>query len=278
MSKPLISKYEYDNIISLYKSGLSQAKIGQCYGVSRFVIANILKKCDVQIRDDSHKSRTYTINENYFDIIDNPRQAYLLGLLYSDGCNYTPQHRVKLELQERDKDILEKINCEIQSNKPLAFTNLNAKNVNWQNTYRIDITNKRISDRLAELGMVQRKSLILQFPEWLDESLYAPFLRGYMDGDGHIEWSKSKFLTLVGTTQFCTHVKAFCERTLDIHCSIQNTAHKTSNTKLLYICRKEYIKKFLDFIYDDADLYIERKYNIYQKICKEMNANSSLLE
>lgn len=277
MSKPLISTEEYDNIVSLYNSGLSQAKVGEIYNVNWYIIGKILKKCGVAARDDSHKFRKYTIDENYFDNIDTPSKAYLLGLLYSDGCNYPPQHRVKLELQERDKDILDKINIEIQSNKPLAFNNLNSKNENWQNTYRLDITNKHISDRLVELGMVQNKSLILEFPKWLDKSMYAPFLRGYLDGDGHIEWGKTRFITLVGTTQFCEHVKNFCENDLNIKCSICNAANKNSNTKLLYIHSRDRIKKFLDFIYKDARLYIERKHNVYQKICMEMNIDNSLL-
>lgn len=278
MSKPLVPKEEYDNIINLYKSGLSQAKIGEIYNVRWYIIGKILRKCGIQGRDDSHKSRTYTIDENYFDSIDTENKAYIIGLLWSDGCNYPPRHRVKIELQERDKSILDKINSEIKSNKPLAFNNLNNSDSNWQNTYRLDITNKHISDKLVELGMVQNKSLILKFPEWLSLSLYASFLRGYFDGDGHIEWNETRFITIASTRQFCVYVKNFCKTYLDIECSIRNTANKNSNTKLLYICGKTKIKKFLDFIYKDADLYIERKYNIYQKICTEMDINNSLLD
>lgn len=277
MCKPLIPVEEYENIVNLYNSGLSQSKVGSMYNVGYYIIGKILKKCGVKARDDSHKSRKYTINENYFDIIDSTNKAYILGLLYSDGCNYPPQHRVKLELQERDKDILDKINIEIQSDKPLSFNNLNSKNPNWQNTYRLDITNKHISDKLVDLGLVQNKSLILEFPRFLDKSMYGPFLRGYLDGDGHIEWGNTRFVTIVSTQQFCEHVKSFCENDLNIKCSICNTANKDSNTKLLYIHGKQRIKQFLDFIYKDAALYLERKYNIYQKICKELTINNSLL-
>ena len=277
MSKPLIPTSEYENIISLYKFGLSQAKVGKLYNVQGYIIGNILRKCGIQGRDHSHKSRKYTINEYYFDDINTPNKAYILGLLFSDGCNYPPQHRVKLELQERDKSILDKINIEIGSNKPLAFNNLNSKNINWQNTYRLDITNKHISDKLVDLGMLQNKSLILEFPKWLDVSLYAPFLRGICDGDGHIEWNKTKFISIASTNQFCEYVKMFCKEYLDINCSIYNTANKNSNTKILYIFGKDRIKCFLDFIYKDADLYIERKHDIYQKICMEMSINNSLL-
>lgn len=32
--------------------------------------------------------RTYSINDNIFDNINNQDKAYVLGLLYADGCNY----------------------------------------------------------------------------------------------------------------------------------------------------------------------------------------------
>lgn len=143
-------------------------------------------------------------------------------------------------------------------NKPLVFSNLNAKNSNWQNTYRIDITNKYISEILSDIGMIQNKSLVLEFPSKIDKSLYPHFLRDYFDGDGHIECEKTKFLTIASTLQFCQFVKDFCAENLNINCSIYNTYNKDSNTKILVVHSKSSIKGFLDFIYHDADLYIQR--------------------
>ena len=130
MSKAVIPSEEYKNIVRLYNSGLSQQKIGEMYNTSHTVIRKVLMKNNVIMRDNSRKGRKYTIDENYFDIIDNQDKAYILGLLYADGCNYVPQHRVKIELQERDKDILDKINIKMNSNKPLSFVKLNSKNYN----------------------------------------------------------------------------------------------------------------------------------------------------
>ena len=65
-----ISKTEYNNIVALYNSGLSAQKIGDMYSVYASTIRKILNKCNVQMRDDSHKYRKYTLNENYFDVID----------------------------------------------------------------------------------------------------------------------------------------------------------------------------------------------------------------
>ena len=278
MNKLKIEENKYQEIADLYKSGLSIEKIEKMYNVSNSVVRRILKICNVQIRDNSHKGRKYSINENYFDNIDDQNKAYILGLLYADGCNYRKTNYVKLELQERDKSILDKINMEINSNKPLFYIKLHDKNEKWQNTYRLDITNKHISEQLECLGVVPNKSLILTFPDWLDNNLMNHFIRGYFDGDGHIEWSKTKFISIASTLQFCKNINEILINELDIrNGSIYDTYNKDSNTKVLHIFKKENIKKFLDYIYKNAELYIERKYDIYKIICKEMSINNSLL-
>ena len=154
MCKPLIQMNEYENIINLYRSGLSQAKIGELYNVRYNIIGTILRKCDVKCRDDSHKSRKYTINENYFDSIDTPNKAYILGLLFSDGCNYPPQHRVKLELQEKDKDILDKINIEIDNYEEKIYEFIQDNNLNFEKIikYARDTKNKKVFEILYVLA------------------------------------------------------------------------------------------------------------------------------
>lgn len=280
MNKLKINEDKYQEISELYMSGLSIKKLENIYNVSDSVIRRILKICNIRIRDNSHKGRKYSINEYYFDNIDIPNKAYILGLIYADGCNYRKQNRVKIELQEKDKDILTKINNEINSDKPLSFINLNDKNKNWQNTYRLDITNKHISEQLDNLGVMPNKSLILEFPtkEQVPECFLRHFIRGYFDGDGHIEWSKTKFISIASTFKFCQEINNILINKLEIkNSSIYNTYNKNSNTKVLHIFKKENIKKFLDYIYENAELYIQRKYDIYQLICKEMNINNSLL-
>ena len=264
MSKAVIPLEEYKNIVQLYNSGLSQQKIGKMYATSHTTIRKVLIKNNVVMRDNSHKGRKYTIDENYFDNIDSQDKAYILGLLYADGCNYLPQHRVKIELQERDKDILDKINIKLNSNKPLSFVELSGKNANWQNTYRLDITNKHISETLNNLGMVQNKSLVLTFPYWLDTLLYSHFLRGYFDGDGCLQ---KYFLTIVSTKEFCESVATICKNILDISTTISDIPNRPeSNTKLLCITGISKMKKFLDYIYQDAELYVQRKYDAYQNV------------
>lgn len=266
-----ISKTEYNNIVALYNSGLSAQKIGDMYAVYASTIRKILNKCNVQMRDDSHKYRKYTLNENYFDVIDDQNKAYILGLLYADGCNYTKTNMIKLELQERDRDILEKINSKLNSNRVLEYIDLHSKNENWQSTYRLTIVNKHMSQTLNDIGMVPRKSLILEFPTCLEKDLYSHFIRGYIDGDGCIYNGKQKFITCATTKQFCESIINILQEELNIHTYYRDIpGEQDSPTKLLYIGGISKIKTFLDYIYEDAELYIQRKYDTYKSFCHEI--------
>lgn len=271
-----IPKEKYDEIIDLYQNGMSLEKIGLKYEASRHAIKTVLNKMGVQTRDDSHKGRKYTINENYFDEIDTPNKAYILGLLYADGCNHRETNHVNLELQERDKDILDKIKVELETNKPLYFNELNKRSDQWQNAYRLNICNKHISETLEEKGVVPRKSLILEFPEWLPDEFLSHFLRGYMDGDGHIQCFTCRNASFASTENFCLAVQKRLNN-IGIESHIHNTQNKENSTRILYIFKISNIIKFLDYIYKDAELYIQRKYDAYQTFLEETkNTNNSL--
>lgn len=273
MRKNKIPETEYDKIVDLYKSGLSKEKIEKIYNVSNSVIDRIFRIKNVKCRDNSHKGRKYYINENYFDEINTPNKAYILGLLFADGCNANNSNLIKIELQERDKEILDKINIELEYTKPLRLHKLNEINSNWQNTYALEITNKHMSETLNNIGMIPNKSLVLEFPTWINDNLMRDFVRGYFDGDGHIEWSKTHFLTLASSKEFCEGLQYYLKNELNIISTIYLTGNKESNTRVLHIFKNEQIKKFLNWIYKDSILYIDRKYEKYIGI---LNINNSL--
>ena len=268
---PKILYSEYNKIAELYNSGVSQESIKKIYNCGQTAITTVLHKQGIELRDDSHKKRKYLLNENYFDNIDTSNKAYTLGLFYADGCNYMTNNNIFIELQELDKDILEKINADMQSDRNLKINKLHDKNIHWQNSYRLCITNKHMSEQLFMLGVVPRKSLILKFPNFIPDCFLRDFIRGYFDGDGCIEWNKSKFLTVASTSEFCNSLKQILFLKLNIHSSVVNTANKSSNTKILEICGKKQIIQFLDYIYDNSELHIDRKYNHYLQIKESLN-------
>lgn len=203
--------------------------------------------------------RQYTLNDNYFDKIDSENKAYFLGLLYADGHNNTSKGIVTIHLQVRDRQILDKFNDELETNKPLLF--INRQKDSYKDLYRLNIVSKHMSNRLCELGCVYKKSLILKFPtrKQVPNHLLRHFIRGYFDGDGHIGEN--------GTSCSIVSSKNFIEKLFiklkknKINSYIANC--KNPLTKRLIINKKENSLKFLDYIYKKSNVYIQRKYDAY---------------
>ena len=59
-------------------------------------------------------NRIFNVDDNYFNKIDNQNKAYILGLLYADGCNYENTGTIKIDLQIDDEELLDKIKNELK--------------------------------------------------------------------------------------------------------------------------------------------------------------------
>lgn len=260
-----IKECDESRVCELYLNGMSMDKISKIYGTSRTPIERILQTHGIQSRDHSHKGRLYHIDESYFEAIDSANKAYILGLFYSDGMNKEESGLIKIELQERDSAIIYKIRDELKSDYPIKKHELSKRNPNHSDTFYFQFVNRKISQDLARLGVTSRKSLTLTFPTCVPKEYMRDFLRGYLDGDGHIRWKESRFITICSTKQFCEQTQIFLQRELGIVSKIYNT--KNEKTKVLHIFRIPQIKKVLEYLYGNSELYIDRKYSLYLEIC-----------
>ena len=245
----------YDRIVILYLTGKTQKEI--CYDllISPNGINSALKRKGIIKRTYSECNKRYKRNQHYFDNIDTPNKAYILGLLYADGCNFTKHNSITLSLQESDKHILESIKQELDYTGKLRFNPLNLKNNRYKNHYILNINDEYLSRRLNELGVVANKSLKIVFPH---------FIRGYFDGDGciYIDKKRNKCQTqTVGTKDFCEHLsdilnKMGCKNNIKHpkQCHENTYVIQTSGNKSSYI--------FLSWLYENSELKIQRKYCI----------------
>lgn len=272
-----MSPDDKEKIKNLYQSGNSTVKIGKMFGCSHKKIARILD--ELGISRTGVGRRKYNINEHYFDEIDTPNKAYIFGFLYADGSNNRNKSTVSMSLEEGDFDILEKIRKEIGSEKELEFLDYSNKNdfgYTYKNQYRLLLFSSRICDSLAKHGLVPNKSLILEFPE-IRQDLLPHFIRGMFDGDGSVYRGKkcTKFtLTITSTYSFCNKLKEIVCNTIDINCHIYDASNHNGVTKVFTVSGGKQVKKFLDWIYCDADLFLQRKYDRY--IDYFYNINNSL--
>jgi hypothetical protein len=142
--------------------------------------------------------RPYSVREysNYFNEINTQEKAYILGLLYADGCNSTESRTINIALKEDDLNILIKIKNAIKASQEIKLRkrSLEKSNIGYQrkDMYKLSITDKQISEDLTKWGCVKAKTFKLKFPYFLQKELIKHFIRGYFDGDGCINKSTAK--------------------------------------------------------------------------------------
>lgn len=257
----IFTEEEEKKIIEPYKNGMSSVKIGKEFGVSHKKIARILDKYGVQRVGNGR--RKYSLNEDYFDSIDNQNKAYILGFLYADGYNGFEKSTISLSLQEDDFEILEAIRKEIGSEKPLEYIDYSEKHdfgYTYKNQYRLLMFSKHMCETLKNIGMIQNKSLELSFPD-IDPTLYSHFIRGYFDGDGSVFFYNTNCsVTITSTKVFCQKIKEILEHELGIHVGIYDASNKNEITKVASISGKNQVKLFYEYIYNNASLYMDRKF------------------
>lgn len=268
-----ISEFEKYQIKNLYISGTSCTKIGVKFNLYHKQVRKILDELNIE---KSNKSRRkHTLDENYFDIIDTQNKAYILGFLYADGYNSIDKSTIRLQLQACDYEILEKMRLELKSDKELKFIRCDNKIASngyiSKNMYQLEVYSKHMCEQLDKLGMHQNKSLILEFPDWLSEDLYSHFIRGYFDGDGSYcyrhasRYGERDLITFTSTNNFCEKTKQIINTyTNAIGGGIYDCSSHNGITKVLSFSGKIQTKVILDWMYNDAELYLERKYLKYQ--------------
>jgi len=256
--KSLTEEQEIEICEKYQKNNLDCKFYGKEYNVSSTTIIKALKKYGVERRGNAQLKRKYKVDENYFSKINTEEKAYFLGILYADGSNYTPLYSISLGLQGSDKDILFKLHKIIQPDRPISEKLLESGKM----FYTMNISSKTISKQLCELGCVKAKSLILSFPSssQVPHEFIRHFIRGYLDGDGCIS---KQVVSIVSTEQFCKKMKEIISEHLNINSYVGKFRKDLEITQSIRISGRKQMKIFLDWIYQDATIYMERKYQKY---------------
>ena len=109
----------------------------------------------------------------------------------------------------------------------------------------------------------------------MDKKLYSHFVRGYFDGDGCLYLGKNNKgaeISFVGTEMFLLKLSEILKETLSVDLVVKNLGPTYKLvTKEAKIHRKNGIKSFLNWIYDDAALMLRRKYDKYQQFLQNIN-------
>lgn len=266
MRQTKIPETTINKIVALYLNDASITEISQKLNICVAQVWRMLKKKNVSTSktmfDYREKTRLYTIDETYFNSIDTPDKAYILGLLYADGNANKKFSQITLKLQEKDKEILDKISLRLKTNKPLHF--YKKTQASHQNQYVLKITNKIIYQNLISFGIVPNKTFITKFPN-ISQELYSHFVRGYFDGDGclHVDLKrKCGAVSIIGSSMFCKELQTIFQDLLEIKSVISHDYRCKEGIDVLRIRKYSDIQKFGKWIYNNSnDMFLSRKFN-----------------
>lgn len=261
-----LTKEKIQQIVNDFKSGIPVYKLVQIYGFHKNSLAEI-------INSNGGNTMLCSFNEHIFDSIDTEEKAYWLGFLYADGAVSSRDNGCELSLQLLDAHHLYKFKQFLNSSSNIRLDFKIGR-------CRITISNKYFHNKLIELGCTPRKSLTLKFPStdiFKDQSLIRHFIRGYFDGDGCFSHTysdtKKQRITVscnyIGTFEFLKVLEQFLQDET-IKCSwYKNPKHK-NNTYILSLNKTNSVK-MLNYVYSDANIYLDRKYNLYLFFAKYDN-------
>lgn len=227
-----------------YAKGYSQLKIAKKFNVSEDVIRQWFKEENIPTR-----RRIYSMNENYFETIDSEEKAYWIGFLSADGYIHQERGTIQFELQESDKNQVEKFALAVGSTRPILKIETN----NFIH-YRCVLNSRKMVNDLLKYNITQRKSLTF-YPTNIPEKYIPYWIIGYMDGDGCIFNSKGRIkIHFTGTYDTLNFIKNYFNSNNQI-----GLEHRCSETHK-FIPEVSICENFLrDVEYDKLSYVLKRK-------------------
>lgn len=209
----------------------------------------------------------YSINKNLMDEINTEEKAYWLGFFYADAYNNEKLGRIVIELQERDKEHLYK--CAKFFGQPREpFEQI--KNKGKYKSFRLELNSKHLTKSLAQRGCHKAKSFNIVFPEWLRPDLVRHFIRGYFDGDGglHINKADNQMnIQIISTKEMVLEIQKIILKETNCKSYITHPERYANNTYRMDSGGSRQVARFLKWIYQDATIYLDRKYELFKSYC-----------
>lgn len=242
-----------------------------------YIYSSMFLKLEPKV-ENLYKSKygKYSVNQDYFEIIDNEWKAYWLGFLYADGCvrlhkksNNKTEAILKIALAKVDKQHLDKFLNSIQSNAIIKFREIKFNGKIYESA-EVNICNMKICQDLTSHGCFENKSLLLKFPsvDEVPKKYLRHFIRGYFDGDGcvHVNTkNKSTIVNFVGTKDFLEKLNEILSYEIGLP-KLKLIKKQGQKAYQLSYGGIEEFEKIFEFLYKDSNICLDRKLNKFKII------------
>lgn len=216
-----------------------------------------------------HDRGAFAVNFNYFKTWSSD-MSYILGMICADGNVIDSPKRLTITLHRKDNYMLENINQLLESKRPIYKRESKCND--------LVLTCGEIVDDLNKLGVMSKKSLVLEWLKVPDEYL-KDFVRGYIDGDGCVctyirhRYSKDELVlevSVLGTENFLNGMSSSVSNAIGIKAM---KVHKVTSSNIHVMkWSGSTAKKLLQWIYSDSQLHLTRKRKVFEDYLQQILA------
>lgn len=257
MEKLLLNEID---VINQYTKLKNIHKVAEYFNVSVSPISRIIKLSGIELTN-----RRYSVNNNYFDIIDTEDKSYWLGFLYADG--YIRERKsgnsLEMKLSIKDKHHLELFRNAIGSNHKIidGFNKVKYNGgISISHMSSLAMYSTNLVKSIKSQGFHSRKTFTIDFPN-IDEDFIHHFIRGYFDGDGSFSFDPIKHKT---HTNIVCASENFRNNLLKI-LNKNGIEIKYYSDISLHIQDKLGNLKFYNYIYKESKIHLNRKKEKYEE-------------
>lgn len=173
-----------------------------------------------------------------------------------------------IEIQKKDIEILHNFKKSIKSNHNIKERTRIQKSGYVSELCYIVISCQYMTKKLVECGVIPNKTYYGFINESIfnnNEKLIFHYLRGYIDGDGFISPKKSEYVCkiVIKSDAILNTIKKWITKYCKIEPKIKLESDKRGSAYRLFISNKKDYFIFLDKIYNNSTIYLERKYKNY---------------
>lgn len=252
--------------------GWFQPDIAKELGVSSNCVYRYVK--ELGLNPGNRFKRKKSLRDDIFDTIDTEEKAYWLGFIMADGgvCYTTKYYkesdkinRFYINLAVKDIDVLIKLKEFLETDAEVV-TYTPKGTFSDSEMCKLTINSVRLCAGLRQYGVVPSKTgkEIMPTQDLIPKDLMRHFIRGFFDGDGSVykHLGARNCINFTGNESMLNDLKTFLmdNEIVKSNCTVKRGS-RNKDTFTYHFSNQEDVNRFYNYIYDNATVFMERKYN-----------------
>jgi intein-encoded DNA endonuclease-like protein len=232
------------------------------YNISYASLFNSIKRYNLEY--NKTYGRRVFFNEDYFANINSEDKAYWLGFIFADGnvkktsskCDKV--NRLTIGISIKDQQHLEKFKSTIGHTGELYIEH-HKKSYSTTPICYLHCNSIKMCEDLAKLNCLPSKTGYSNLPN-IPQELLRHFIRGYFDGDGSIS---PYIFQITSNENILNQINNIISSALNVPLGKIRFYQRTNKAVDLRYIGKDLMPTIFHYLYDNATVFLERKYDAF---------------